>query len=238
MTLPILAIVAGSLVFFLSLLGCFGTFVEYRKVLFTYFGLLLLLVLFEFLIGILALTNRGETVEQAIDARWQYLYDHKPRYIRDIEEQYGCCGLHNTTDRAWPKRYSINVTAEACVKDPNFGYHQPCLYSVKDEWEDRQTALGIGVIVIASLQFLGLIPTYYLAQRLPANPRDRDLTLQDEHRRLLASHSQRPDLPGSLAHGGYGTGASTVGADGIQHPVGGLAGSYHHPTKRPGSRAG
>lgn len=248
-TLPILSIVAGSIVLLVSLVGFFAAVAEFRSYLYFYFGILLLLVIFQYLIGILALTNRGDVIEQTLDSRWQDLYDHKPRYIRDVEENYACCGLHNTTDRAWPKTYSINVTNEACLQHPDFGYTQSCLGPVMEEWDDRQTKFGIGILVLATLQFLGLIPTYYLASRLPT-AMDRDAYLREEHRRLLESHPQGivPPAPGSYGTGSYvGSGrpnsygvnedaAAAVNGRKAQHPVGGPAGTYHAPSGRPGSR--
>ncbi|KAJ3043932.1 hypothetical protein HDV00_003972 [Rhizophlyctis rosea] len=240
-TLPILSIVIGGIVFVVSLVGFFAAVGELRTFVYIYFGVLLLLVIFQYLIGILALTNRGEVIATTLDSRWSDLYEHKPRYIRDVEEHYACCGLFNTTDRAWPKTYSINVTNEACLKHPDFGYDQPCIKPVTDEWEERQTIFGIGILVLATIQFLGLIPTYYLASRLPGTAADREAFLREEHRRLINDHPQRPggyggvggvERPGSQ----YSEDGTLVGGRGVQHPTGGPAGAYQASSGRPGSR--
>ncbi|KND02314.1 uncharacterized protein SPPG_02789 [Spizellomyces punctatus DAOM BR117] len=223
MTLPIVAIAVGTSVFILSILGCFGSAMEHRTIVWVYFGIMLALVILQFVVGIVALTNRGDTINELVDKRWDYLYHNKPRHIRDIEDQYECCGLKYLNDRAWPKY------GETCTE--KFGYQRSCLGPVKREWDERQKQFGIGVCVLAALQLLGLIPTYYLASRLPS-PEERERDLLEEHRRLLHETQNR---------GGYGThgqgpweGARPGGT--LQHPVGGPAGAYTYPTNRPGSR--
>jgi len=224
-TLPILSIIIGAVVFLISLVGFFAAVAEFRTFVYIYFGVLLVLVIFQYLIGVLALTNRGNFINNTLDSRWTDLYEHKPRYIRDVEDHYGCCGLFNTTDRAYPKPYSSNVTIPlSCVDDPNYGYHDPCIAPIKKDWEDRQTTFGIGILVLATIQFLGLIPTYYLATRLAGNASERDALLREEHRRLIADNPQNPATYGGLADGR------------VQHPVGGPAGAYHASSGRPGSR--
>jgi len=239
MTLPILAIVAGVLVFLLSIVGCFATVAEHKKIMWIYWSILLVVVIFQFFIGILALTTRGEMIESALDSRWDTLYDHKPRFIRDVEETYECCGLHNLTDRAWPK-ITVNVTENTCSKNPDLGFQQACLGPVMDEWEGRQTILGIGVLVLASLQFLGLIPTYYFAARLPT-PDQYYTSLHDEHSRLVGSTGA--GLPGGL-HSNvdglraptYGTQEGEASRSQVQHSLVGPPGGYVKPTGRPGAK--
>jgi len=229
-TLPIIVISVGVLVFILSTVGCFSTVVEARKVLMMYFGILLVLTIFQFVIGILALTTRGEMIGTALDMRWDTLYNEKPRFIRDVEETYACCGLYNLTDRAWPK-VSANVTRNTCSENPDFGYQIPCIKPVMADWEGRQSALGIGILVLASLQLIGLIPTYYFAYRLPTADQ-YGASLREEYDRLL---------PGAVGAGGrapaYGSNnpASRLPA---QHSVTAPAGSHVQPTSRAGARVG
>lgn len=65
MTLPIVAIATGCVVILLSLVGCVGTLLEYRTVLWVYFGLLTTLVILQLVVGVMALNNRGDTVNLA-----------------------------------------------------------------------------------------------------------------------------------------------------------------------------
>lgn len=63
-TLPALAIAAGSSVVLLSLVGCFASFAEHRKLLWIYFALMAALVLLQIVVGATALAARGRTVKQ------------------------------------------------------------------------------------------------------------------------------------------------------------------------------
>ncbi|KAJ3011579.1 Leukocyte surface antigen cd53 [Thoreauomyces humboldtii] len=227
MTLPIISVVTGGFVILLSLVGCFGSFGEHRNVLWTYFAIMMGLVFLQIVVGVAALNTRGQTITELADRRWTYLYEHQPRYIRDIEDQYECCGLKFVDDRAWPKP---TRSRKACSKNRNFGYERPCIDLIKTEWEDRQRAFGVIVSTLAVLQLLGLVPAYYLASRLPTDEERRN-TLLDEHRRLLTGRSCD----------GYGTHESPWDAEApanVQHPVGGPAGAYPHfaAGSRPGSR--
>lgn len=82
-----------------------------------------------------------------MNKRWDYLYEHKPRHIRYIQDQYECCGLEKVDDRAWPKHGTYT-----CSTHPSYGYDQPCKNPVKAEWDERQKVFGIGVLTLAGLQ--------------------------------------------------------------------------------------
>ncbi|KAI8907100.1 Tetraspanin family-domain-containing protein [Powellomyces hirtus] len=245
MTLPIIAIVAGGLVILLSLLGFFSFWMQDKNMLWIYFALLALLVFVQLVVGVVALNTRGHTIDQLADRRWSYLYEHNPHYIRNIEEQYHCCGLNFVDDRAYPK-VSDRLDKHRCSVNKDFGYNRACLGPVRGEWESRQTGFGIAVISLAALQLLALLPAYYLASRLPsAEERERDLLAEFRQRLLDTEGGNR-----SAEHGGgYGStfdagGAGPLRTDRertaspVQHTVGRPAGSYPYQGSRPGSRAG
>ncbi|KAL7753231.1 hypothetical protein RI367_001006 [Sorochytrium milnesiophthora] len=177
-TIPIVMMVVGSLVFLISFLGCFGTVTESRSILTVFFSCLLALVLVQVVFAVLALANKGN-YENYLEDQWQGAYDKHPRVIRDIQEEYACCGFRFTTDRAYPKSSS-----DACLKSSEFGYQISCYRELSRRYRSSQTTLGVGAIAIAAVQLLSLLFTFMLIRMLPtAEQQERDLLA--EHRRLL-----------------------------------------------------
>jgi len=86
-------------------------------------------------------------VEDILNKAWQKAYDDRPSIIRDIEDEYSCCGFRKVTDRAVPKR-----SPDACVKSPWFGYDRPCLDNLSHAYRSHQTMLGVWGIVLAIIQ--------------------------------------------------------------------------------------
>ncbi|KAJ3188941.1 hypothetical protein HDU85_004657 [Gaertneriomyces sp. JEL0708] len=84
-----------------------------RHLLWAYFGILLTFIILMYIIGITALANRGNAITSVLDKRWEYLYDHNPKHIRDLEDRYECCGLMFLDDRAYlaSSRFGTKLTA-------------------------------------------------------------------------------------------------------------------------------
>jgi len=123
-----------------------------------------------------------ENAEITLDEAWQKAYDNHPSIIRDIEDEYSCCGFKNVEDRAVPKR-----SPDACVNSPWFGYDRPCLDSLSHSYKSHQTILGVWGIVLAIIQILALISAYILIAFLP-NAREREYQYLSEHDRLVRGH--------------------------------------------------
>ncbi|KAI8817379.1 Tetraspanin family-domain-containing protein [Fimicolochytrium jonesii] len=229
MTLPIISIAVGSAVILISVLGSLSSFAEMRTALWCYFWILLAFILLQYIIGIVALSTRGDAIDELADRRWNYLYFNRPKYLRDIQENYECCGLNYLDDRAYPKPERAQ---DKCSRHPDFAYQRPCIGPIKEEWSERQKVFGITILSLGALQLLGLLPIYYLATRIPTEE-ERDHARMEEHRRLL----ERFHGPGG--EDGRSTPTSYGGLRGdlpAQHQVGGPAGSFPYPAKRPGSR--
>ncbi|KAL1922106.1 uncharacterized protein VTP21DRAFT_10748 [Calcarisporiella thermophila] len=193
-TTPIALMILGAVVFVVSFMGCLGAMGELRSVLIIYFSLLLLLVLVQLFITILAFTPK---IDDAIDAAWQKAYDSDSKLLRDIENEYSCCGLRNVTDRAVPKR-----APDACVTSPYFGYDQPCYRQLRKAYKRNGEAIAIGGLVLAVVQILSLMCAGMLISRIPT-PEEREREYLAEHERLV--RDGRGLKPGD----GYGTAGST-----------------------------
>ncbi|CAG8650962.1 11135_t:CDS:2 [Funneliformis caledonium] len=174
--IPIATIVLGFLVLLISITGCCGAFVENRPIL--YFIMLLILIIAQIIIAIVVLADRAN-VEDILNNAWQKAYDDHPSIIRDIEDEYSCCGFKNITDRAVPKS-----SPDACVNSPWFGYDRPCLENLSRAYRSHNTMLGVLGIILAIIQILALISAYILIAFLP-NAREREYQYLSEHDRIV-----------------------------------------------------
>jgi len=195
-TAPIAMIVAGALVFAVSFLGCFGAAIEHKNVLFVYFVVLMVLVLTQILVIGYGASN--DKLEDTLDRTWQRAYEQAPRIIRNIENEYACCGFRNVTDRAIPRTHP-----ESCVESPYFGYDQPCFTQLVRAYQEHQTGLVITVAVLGVVQGLAIIAAWILLMRLPSE-HQRELLYREEHRRLVEQGKGRRDEE-SGAYGGTGS---------------------------------
>jgi len=221
-TIPIILIIFGTLVFLSSFLGCFGTFSSSKGILTSFFICLTILIIGQIIVSTISLANKG-SADSILDDQWQKAYDSRPRIIRNIQEEYSCCGLRFPTDRAIPK-----TSPDACLKSVEFGYRVSCYRPLARGFRQAANTVGIGGIVVSAIQLLGLLLTYILIHNLP-NTNDTEAMLIDEHRRLM--HSQQNerryttldgrdggfDYKGS-SHEQPGYGSTTLG--GIATPAG------------------
>jgi len=177
--IPVAIIILGIFVFLVSITGCCGAFAENKPILIVYFVILSILVIGQVTIMIVILVDRANT-EITLDQAWQKAYDSRPSIIRDIEDEYSCCGLKNITDRAIPKG-----SPEACHNI--FGYNRPCLDSLSHSYKKHRMTLGIWSFILAIIQILALISAYILIVFLP-NTREREYQYLSEHDRLVRGH--------------------------------------------------
>jgi hypothetical protein len=175
---PLATLCMGILVFLVSIIGCCGAIWEHRPVLISYLVILFVLVVIQLIAVIITLVDH-QNIENILDKAWQTAYDNHPRVIRDIEEEYSCCGFRGTTDRAVPKR-----SPDACIKSPWFGYDKPCFDSLYHAYERHEKSLIIWGIILAVMQVLALVCTYILVVFIPSeNVRERQY--RAEHERLV-----------------------------------------------------
>jgi len=205
--IPVTQIVAGMFMFAVSLLGCFGASSESRNMLIVYFVVLVLLILTQIVVVILTFTNTDK-IDAALDNAWQNAYDHHPRVIRDIENEYFCCGFRNVTDRAIPKKHP-----DSCVNSPNFGYEDACYDQLVSGYKANRAWIVVVASGIILVQMLALVFTYNLLRRIPSE-REREALYREEHERLVsAGRVRQSDITseyGSMARGGSGTDPETL----------------------------
>ncbi|RHZ88587.1 hypothetical protein Glove_22g107 [Diversispora epigaea] len=181
--IPLATIILGILVFVISITGCLGAIAENRPTLITFFIILLILVIIQIIFIIITVID-AQNIEMILDKSWDKAYNEHPSIIRDIEDEYSCCGFRNTTDRAVPKR-----SPEACIKSPWYGYDQSCLSNLEVSYKKHQNTISFWFITLAVIQILSLIFSYILIMYLPT-PEEREREYRAEHERLVRSYRE------------------------------------------------
>lgn len=195
--IPITLIVAGGLTFLVSFVGCFGAASESRPILYSYFAVLLLLVITQAILGIVTIVNQDK-IDNFLDSAWQDAYDRHPRVIRDIQNEFSCCGFRKPTDRSVPK-----TKPDSCQNSPYFGYDTPCFESLKEAYSSYQTALWIVGIFALLVQIGALVATWLLIDRIPTEE-ELERGYRSEHARLVGG-TRRRDQEQGTSTGLYGS---------------------------------
>ncbi|KAJ3362612.1 hypothetical protein GGF32_005852 [Allomyces javanicus] len=236
-TIPVMMLVLGCLIFLVSFLGAFGTISENHAILYAFMIGLLALVGIQIVIAVIALANKG-AVDSLMDEAWQKAYDEHPRVLRDVQEEYGCCGFRYTTDRAIPKS-----TPDACLKSVEFGYQVSCYRALIGGYKNIQTIVGAAGIILSAIQLIGVFLTYLLIRNLPAKDEQHEQHryLHPEQRRLL-DPNYHPDRyyyyggvppPGATPYGAggyYAGGPAYPAGTSAGGPTGAGAGAGNVPT--------
>ncbi|KAJ2453536.1 hypothetical protein EV183_002175 [Coemansia sp. RSA 2336] len=154
-TMPILHIIIGSLVAFISLLGIVGSVKRSQYIFGTYSGILTLLVIVQ-IIGLLILWLRPFDVEERFSDVWENLYEKDQESIRYIEHDLKCCGFASPVDMPVPANCSVKK---------KYGYTRGCLKPLVHEWRhSRHMILWIGFAMVLA-QVVSLVMGAELGRR-------------------------------------------------------------------------
>ncbi|KAJ3142036.1 Leukocyte surface antigen cd53 [Physocladia obscura] len=144
------AIGIGVLVTAISLFGIFGAANEKGMLLKTYFGLLLLLVVFEIGVGIAAYVKSDE-VESLLETAWIASVasgtTQQLNNIQHVERAFQCCGFRNVTSYSVPSN---------CATAQSFNYQSPCLGAVKGALQGSLATIGGTGIALGFIELIGL----------------------------------------------------------------------------------
>ncbi|KAJ1918862.1 hypothetical protein IWQ60_007397 [Tieghemiomyces parasiticus] len=178
--IPVFMMVMGTLVFLISFLGCYGALLEKRYALMAYAGIVTFLVAIQLAVALYAVMHQL-TVEIGLDAAWQNAYDRHPKLIRDIQDEYGCCGFKSPTDRAFPKS-----SPDACLKSELFGHHRSCFTMLQAGYQTEFRAIIVGEFILIAIQAASLLFTTMLYKQVgtpehrAATDGERQALLEDE----------------------------------------------------------
>ncbi|XP_075214345.1 CD151 antigen-like [Lycorma delicatula] len=169
---------AGILVIFVAILGCFGVCHENRCLILLYTFMLLLIFLLEAMVGVLAYIYREQVnIELTTTLNDTFLQSYringeKTAAIDRMQQELKCCGAIKFED--W--KYSVwlktdnrtnNLVPDSCCKTPSPGcgkrdhpsniHYSGCLYRYTEELKSHLvivSAVGLGICVI---QVIGMI---------------------------------------------------------------------------------
>ncbi|XP_015247298.1 CD151 antigen, like [Cyprinodon tularosa] len=119
-------VLAGAIVMVTGVLGCCATFKEQKKLLLVYFVLLLCIFLLEIVAGVLAYINYqqlNDELKQNLKATMTNKYrlgkdnEHITQAVDKLQEEFKCCGSHNSTD--WEENGWIRSSASEGRKVPD-----------------------------------------------------------------------------------------------------------------------
>lgn len=178
-----LAIVIGTITIILSFFACCGSWIQNRCMLITYFSLVVIMFVAEFLLGSLAFVYRDNIKHTFTECLQDGLTHHynmtqSPNNLVDvwdeIQSTFKCCGVVNYMDwhmiDAWPDKRWVPDT---CCLPADYGvdcgqrvgdsiYKTGC-YEVIYKWfRERLLVVGLVGLTVAFVQLFGLISSMLL----------------------------------------------------------------------------
>ncbi|XP_032834022.1 tetraspanin-4-like [Petromyzon marinus] len=181
-----LLIALGAAAMLLGFLGCLGAIKENPCLLLTFFVLLLVVFLAEFVGGVLFFVYQGKIEDWAQDDLRQglHLYGTEGNVgltnaWNTLHSEVGCCGVHNHTD--WFAVFGERRVPDSCCRDPASGcgsvpssaYARPGCYEKLKSWiKDNLAYVGIFCLGIATIQILGMVFSMTMFCHLRAEEKD------------------------------------------------------------------
>ncbi|KAL1489345.1 hypothetical protein ABEB36_014258 [Hypothenemus hampei] len=180
---PIVLIVAGTIVFIIAFLGCFGAIRESYKMLLAFAGLLLVIFILELAVGIAAAVYKADfddTLKKSLKyAMTNYTESTAEHVAWDrLQKKFKCCGIEKPNDwnippAPWPDSCCWDGPAEKDVVKAdnycetkqlgNFVYSTGCFQKLKTKIESNTKVLiGVG-IGIAFVEVVGIVLACWLA---------------------------------------------------------------------------
>lgn len=177
------AIGVGVLITAVSFFGIFGAANEKGMLLKTYFGLLLLLIIFELGVGIAAYVKSDE-VENLLQTAWINSVSstnvQSLNNIQHVERTFKCCGFRNVTQYAVP---------DNCATPQSFNYQVPCVDSVKKALQGSLATIGGTGLALGLVELVGLVFSVLLFVKIAQKDRASE-SLMNEAWRINRSKIQ------------------------------------------------
>lgn len=121
-SLPNMLIATGSLIFFISFLGCYGAMRENWMILMVFSVLLSIIFIFELSVGIAGYVLRDKTsnyIESTLSGS-MVIYDTQSSISSMwdvIQEEFECCGVHDYND--WQTPFNSSLLPVSCCPRPS-----------------------------------------------------------------------------------------------------------------------
>ncbi|XP_076274267.1 tetraspanin 5D [Rhynchophorus ferrugineus] len=178
-----LAIVVGTVTIILSFFACCGSWLQSRCMLITYFTLVVLMFLAQFLLGSLAFVYR-DNIKHSFTEKLQdgitnhYNMSNSPNNLKDVWDNiqltFKCCGVVNYMDwhmiDAWPEHRWVPDSCclpaeyrEKCGQTANDSIYKTGCYEIMYKWfKERLLVIGLLGLTVAFVQLFGLISSMLL----------------------------------------------------------------------------
>ncbi|XP_030647500.1 leukocyte surface antigen CD53-like [Chanos chanos] len=154
--------IIGIIITCVSFLGFMGSLKENRCLLISFFSLLFLLMLAEFTMACTLLVYEDKVNEFLLTDLQKSLNTSKSMGGRNrtkhdwdiLQDKLNCCGIQNVTD------WKLNIPDSCCIRNDCSGSPQykteGCYTKAQKFLEDNLLSIGVGVIVICSIEVLGM----------------------------------------------------------------------------------
>ncbi|XP_066262956.1 23 kDa integral membrane protein-like [Euwallacea similis] len=165
---PTIAIVVGSIIFFIAFLGCCGTLKSSSCMLTTYASILFIIFVLQVGLGIFGLVQIKNTDElkKAIREQTTFFFnkyhnkDEIARVIDDIQTNLKCCGSTNSSTP-----YGGNPPA-SCYENPTTKkdlYRDPCYSKIFETLTGSVRIIAIVTLAISATEIIVAFLALYLA---------------------------------------------------------------------------
>lgn len=146
--LPILVLVTGAVVSFISFLGCCSAKQEIRCLLYLYILIIIVVLVLEFILAVVVLTKSNKAREVVKDG-WTSMSDADRN---SWQSKLDCCGFD-----------TFNVTAGS-VCPPKAT--SSCVDSLEDRFQSAITVLGVALIVVIAYEVFSILFSYCLIRSI------------------------------------------------------------------------
>ncbi|XP_064082241.1 CD63 antigen-like [Macrobrachium nipponense] len=177
-SLPIIILIAGLIILLIGFLGCCGAVQESPCLLYTYAGIVLILLLAQLILGILILVYSNKAEEIIVKGMKEVFDDYGrndtslTKAIDQAQHDLKCCGVQNYTDWEdfyYGQQHENNSVADGCCKgnttvvgcglgvldDPDVEtkiYTQGCFYAIQEDAKDATVGLGVACLILALVE--------------------------------------------------------------------------------------
>ncbi|EDV99475.1 CD63 antigen [Drosophila grimshawi] len=185
-SIPTLLIVTGSFIILITFFGCWGALKENYCLILSFSVMLFIIFILELAGGISGYVLRSHAYEyidtslKASLSKYSALsQDPTTKLWDNVQRDFTCCGITNYTD--WEPVLGKTDLPLSCCSIPvgqvgtftcdtdiyNLNYNdEGCLLGFSDYIADHAVSLGAAGVVIAVLQFFGVIFACYIAREI------------------------------------------------------------------------
>ncbi|KAL7739229.1 hypothetical protein ACLKA6_015087 [Drosophila palustris] len=186
-SIPTFLIVIGAFIIVITFFGCWGALKENYCLILSFSVMLFLIFILELAAGISGYVLRSDAYDMINSTLYKSMFEYKSlnqtqttALWDDVQRDFNCCGVKNYTD--WQEAFNNTQLPMSCCKipvgtvgtftcdagkdDTNRNTYGGCLDGFSSYISDHAVSLGAAGVVIAVLQFFGVIFACYIAREI------------------------------------------------------------------------